>query len=521
MRVEQQHLFLYGPPASGKTTHAKRIAEQLGLPLVEVDAEIEAEAGRTIPEIFAAEGEAAFRAREARMIRALFDKPRCVVSLGGGALLDSELRREVEAMGHVVCLMAGAEYLEVRASGRPGYRPLLTTRSIHDLMAERAPHYATFERQVNVEHHSKKTNAAAVQAAFGVYRIYGMDNDYEVYVRNGILKNLSALLRPLKLGRRAALVCDTNTHRLYAAQVEEQLAAAGLTVKTIAIPAGEATKTIDTVQQIWNGFLAGGIERGDTVFALGGGVVGDLTGFAAATWLRGVDWVNIPTTMLAMVDSSLGGKTGADLPQAKNLIGAFHAPVLVVTDPEVLATLPPQEFACGMAETIKHAVIDDAELFELLCRKNTFTPAELQTLIARSLAVKVRVICEDPYEQGIRAALNLGHTIGHGVEQAANFSIPHGEAVAIGLVAAVRYAVQKGLAKQEFVDALTACLHLHNLPTGIPEQLDKAAILEAVRHDKKKADGAVRFALPVAPGEVKVGIPLTLELRDGALCIAE
>ena len=304
--------------------------------------------------------------------------------------------------------------------------------------------------------------------------------------------------------------------------------ARGLKATLFAIPAGEQTKTTETVSSIWSAFLAAGIERGHAVIALGGGVVGDLTGFAAATWLRGVRWIGVPTTLLAMVDSSLGGKTGADLPEGKNLVGAFHPPSLVLADTSALATLPVRELRCGLAEAVKHAIIGAPHLLANLprfafCKEANASGAALANadwlapFVARAMAVKIRVIQEDPYEKGIRAALNLGHTIGHGVEKATHFSVQHGEAVAIGTVLEARLAEALGIARRGLADRIAELFAHVGLPTTLPAGINRDEILAAIALDKKKAGGKVRFALPADIGDVRFGIAVDTALLTRVL----
>jgi 3-dehydroquinate synthetase len=252
---------------------------------------------------------------------------------------------------------------------------------------------------------------------------------------------------------------------------------------------------------------------------MGGGVTGDLTGFAAATWLRGIKWVSMPTTLLAMCDSGLGGKTGADLPEGKNLIGAFHPPALVIADTQTLATLPVREIRCGLAESIKHAVIADPGLLDTL-EKFTFCKlasdesiceslrnAEwLPQFVARSMAVKIRIICEDPFEKGVRASLNLGHTIGHGIEVATGFALQHGEAVAIGTVLEAEIAEAMQLTEVGVAESLSKLFSKVGLPVNVPAGIDIDEVLKAITKDKKKAGGKIHFALPIAIGKVQTGV---------------
>jgi 3-dehydroquinate synthase len=251
------------------------------------------------------------------------------------------------------------------------------------------------------------------------------------------------------------------------------------------------------------------LERGSPVVALGGGVTTDLAGFAAATYLRGVPWVALPTSLLGMVDASLGGKTGFDLPQGKNLVGVFNPPRLVLADPHTLQTLPAREFCSGMAEVIKAGIIADPALFHLCAQGWEAVQASLEKVIRHAMAVKVRLIQQDPYEGGERAVLNLGHTIGHALELVSGYRLAHGEAVAVGMVVETRLAEALGIAQMGLADEIAVVLRRFNLPVGIPPGLDQQAIFDAMQVDKKKHLGELRFSLPVKIGEVKPGITLS------------
>jgi 3-dehydroquinate synthase len=239
-----------------------------------------------------------------------------------------------------------------------------------------------------------------------------------------------------------------------------------------------------------------------TVIALGGGVIGDMAGFASSTYMRGVNWVCVPTTLLAMVDASLGGKTGFDLPEGKNLIGSFYPPKLVLADPQVLRTLPEPEFISGLAEVVKHGIIADRELFDLCGRGVGCVKDNLEQVVRHSMAVKIKVIEEDPYEKGFRASLNLGHTVGHAVELVSKFQLRHGEAVAIGMVAEAKLAERLRVADSSLSDKIRTVLSALGLPVQIPRELPPEQILGAMRVDKKKNAAAIRFALPVEIGKV-------------------
>ncbi|HEX2997715.1 MAG TPA: 3-dehydroquinate synthase, partial [Anaerolineales bacterium] len=289
-----------------------------------------------------------------------------------------------------------------------------------------------------------------------------------------------------------------------AERIAESLRHAGFAPRVITVPAGEDYKNLETIQRLWRGFLEHGLDRKSTVIALGGGVVGDMAGFAASTYMRGINWVGVPTTLLAMVDASLGGKTGFDLPEGKNLIGSFYPPKLVLADPRVLSTLPERELISGLAEVVKHGVISDPELFEMCARGLDCVLGDLEQVVRRAMAVKVKVIEEDPYERGFRAALNLGHTVGHAVELVSRFQLRHGEAIAIGMVAEAKLAEQLTVANKGLAGTIGDVLQKLKLPIQIPEALPREEIIHAMRVDKKKNAKAIRFALPARIGKVEL-----------------
>ena len=501
-----RHLFLYGPPGSGKSTIGRLLAARLGLPFTDLDAVIVETDGRPIPQIFAEEGEPGFRAREKQALADMGARPRHVVALGGGALLNLECRTLAEANGEVLCLACTLETLCQRIDNAPGSRPLAGGHAaLEKLMAKRAAHYASFPRRLDVTRGTPETLAEEAETLFGAWRIDSGDVPSLVFAGSNLIAGLGEEVTSLGLGKRAVVVCDSNTDPLYGERVEASLRAVGVETFRTVIAAGESTKTLTTVQSIWGAFLRAGLARDDFAVAVGGGVVGDLTGFAAATWMRGIRWVNVSTTLLSMVDASTGGKTGCDLPEAKNLIGAFHSPSLVLADVDTLASLPSREVRCGLAEAIKHAFIADPGLLDILPTGTTgVSPVDLAAFVARALAVKVRCVREDPLEKNIRGKLNLGHTVGHAVEVVSDFTIQHGEAVAIGTVEEARLAVRLGRAPADWPDQVAAPFARVGLPTALPEGCTFESLVPVMKRDKKKKGGVVRFALPCAPGDVRL-----------------
>ena len=481
-----QTLFVYGPPGSGKTTLGKFLAGRFGVPFEDLDDTIVGAAdGKSVPAIFADEGEAGFRARERAALEAACAASGHVVALGGGALLDPACRALAEAHGQVICLDVPADVLKARIASQAGTRPLAdAAEKVDRLLATRGPHYDSFPVRP-VAH----------------FAIDSGDEPSDVFVGRGLLDTVGAWASARNLGGRAVVVGDANTFPLYGERVLASLRKAGFAATGLTIPAGEGTKTIDTVMSIWRAFLAAELGRGDFAVAVGGGVVGDMTGFAAATWMRGMRWINVPTSLLAMVDASTGGKTGCDLPEAKNMVGAFHSPTFVLADTATLATLPPRELACGMAETIKHGFIADPGIFE----ETGVSPAQ----VARSLAVKVKIVTDDAREKGVRAKLNLGHTVGHALEIATNFAVKHGEAVAIGTVEEARLAVRLGLAPAGWPERVAEAFAKAGLPTVLPDGITFESLAEIMRHDKKQRGGKISFALPCAPGDVRL-VPVSV-----------
>jgi len=511
--------FVYGPPGSGKTSTGRYLGQALNLPFIDLDHEITASAGHTIPEIFALDGESGFRARENAALQAACERGPAVVALGGGTLLNPANRALAEAAGGVVCLSAPQSALAERLGNAAGTRPLLGNAAelearLTALLANRAEHYASFAIQVETVGLTAAEAAWAVQVRLGRFRVTGMGRAYEILVQAGLLGQLGNLLRAHGLNGPMALVSDAHVAPLHGARAAAALRAAGFSVCSITLPAGESAKTLDSAARLWEQFLKAGLERGSTVVALGGGVIGDLAGFAASAYLRGVRWVAVPTSLLAMVDASLGGKTAIDLPQGKNLVGAFHPPALVIADPDLLHSLPEAEMRNGLAEVLKHGILRDPGLFELCARGwQALQGGDWTALVRRAIAVKVLYILADPYEQDERAALNLGHTIGHGVEQASGFGLRHGEAVAVGLAAAARLAVRQGLAEPELVQQIDRALDGLGLPRHMPPGMDAARVLALMQNDKKKRGGQVRFVLPERIGTVRYGIGLDLDLE--------
>lgn len=447
-------IFLYGPPASGKTTLGRKLAVSLGLKWVDLDALVEKKIGCSIQKYFADKGEPAFRKVEGLALQDAVTSDSEVISLGGGTLLDAGNRELCEQCGIVICIDTPPDdILEARIGSAAGSRPL------GNKARERAGHYAGFVNRINTW--------------------FDLGDSL-------ILVGTSIAL-PFINGER--IVIDENVGKLFSDIVPVSV-----------IPSGEKNKTPETVMKLWSAFAKAGIGRHDRVAAVGGGVAGDLTGFAAATWMRGIDWINIPTTLLSMVDASTGGKTGCDLPEGKNLAGAFHSPRLVVVDTDFLKTLAPEILSDGRAEMIKHEIIGGLNM------NAAFDALPTAEEIAENLKVKIEIVREDPFEKtGKRMLLNCGHTIGHAIEKSSGYRLSHGQCVSIGCVAEARLAVSMGLAPAKWPDELAGRFVSAGLPVEYPEGICFDALKEHIRGDKKKAaDGSVTFALPCGWGDVRL-----------------
>jgi 3-dehydroquinate synthase len=515
---DSSNLILTGFMGSGKTVVGREVARRLSRSFVDMDVEIEARAGKSIPRIFAEDGEAAFRQSEAALCEELSGRGGLVIATGGGALVDPTNRARMAGSGTVVCLTCEADEILRRVNeGENSDRPLLAVADpraeVQRLLALRRAAYQAIPWQVNTTGLSveKVTQQVLKLADIVTLTVHFPDGEYPIHVGDGLLAHVGGALRAAGAseGGRIAIVSNPVVVSLYGTRVEAALQSAGLRPFACTIPDGEQHKTLATVAGLYDQFLAGELDRSDTVLSLGGGVTGDVAGLAAATFMRGLRFVQVPTTLLAMVDASVGGKTGVDLPQGKNLVGAFKQPALVLVDPALLATLPAGEFRSGMAEVIKHGVIGDSELFDELEDRGSASfdrPLQLgirDSQIVKALRVKIAVVERDPFETGRRAVLNLGHTVGHALEKLSGFELRHGEAVSIGMVAAARIAAELGRADPSLADRIAAALAAWGLPVRCPP-FDARDIWAAMAHDKKRQGRGLRWVLPRAVGQVEI-----------------
>jgi 3-dehydroquinate synthase len=344
--------------------------------------------------------------------------------------------------------------------------------------------------------------------------ISGRTYKYEARIGSGLLDQVGPTIAELLQPARCALICDTNVAPVFAKRAARSLTSAKIQPTLITIPPGEESKSRAQVGLICDEMIDAGLDRQSFVIGLGGGVVGDISGFVAAIFQRGVPHVQIPTTLLAMVDSSIGGKCGVNTRAGKNLIGAIHQPSLVIDDVDLLQTLPPRELRQGFAEIIKHAIIADAEMFEQLSHVDlSASPARTVDLVKRNVEIKARIVAKDERDEtGERAILNFGHTIGHAIERAGDYKIlPHGDAIGLGMIAAANISVKRAGLPQAHRDAIVDLVRRFELPTKLPNEFSREEIFAAVAHDKKFASGAVRFVVTPKIGSAFLSSDVTLE----------
>lgn len=516
-------LIVSGFMASGKSSVGKRVSELAGRPFVDLDSRIEARFSAPASRIFAEQGEAAFRDAEREELLSILEAgadPAPVVAVGGGCLVRRELRLRAVDEAVVVSLQVSADEVVERV-GEDASRPNLaggTRRRAEELLELRGPAYA--EAHARLETRGASTQDVALKA-LAVWRrdplcVAAGEQSYAVDVGSGVAaEHVLAASEP---STAILLVSDQNVAPLHAAQLEALFLGAKKRLARLDFTPGEQHKTLASVQQALEAALGAGLDRKSRMLALGGGVTTDMTGFAAASYLRGVPWVGLPTTLLAMVDASVGGKTGVDLGAAKNAVGAFWQPSAVLCDVDYLKTEPARGYKSALSEVVKTALIGDPELFELLEREAPGIAARdaalLTDIVRRCIRVKARVVSADPREAGLRAVLNLGHTVGHAVEAQAGFErLTHGEAISLGLVAALRIGAKLGHTPPELVERTRRLLDTLELMTAIErEPLAEAA--ELIGHDKKRAGSKVSFVFARGIGDV-VTSPLDLaELRE-------
>ena len=546
------NVVLVGFMGSGKSTVGPHLARRLERPFVDLDDLIEADAGRSVAEIFSSEGEAGFRERESRCLRRALEQDASVVAVGGGAPMQDENWDRIRHGNRVVALVAEPDELARRLNGSTD-RPLLRPGApsvIASLLPLRLSRYLEADLVVKTDGLDPVEVAEHVQAILsdgGLQRIR-IDvpgSPHEVTVGSNVTSLVAGALQRLTTSQKSPspsggggpsaypspsrgggpseypsppgggqgggvlIVTDKAVADRHAQPLIDALASEGIAARLHLVPSGEAAKELEVLASIYEALAAAGVDRQGVLVALGGGSVGDVAGFAAATWMRGIRYLQLPTTLLAMVDSSIGGKTAINLPAGKNLAGALHQPSAIFCDLAYLATLPNEEYRASLAEVIKVALVADRSFVDWLLAKLPAVlrrePPAVREAVARAIAIKAAVVAEDPQEKGPRAILNYGHTVGHALERAAGFGrLRHGEAVAWGMEVAAHISVRTGACAPNVAAVQHSLLRDTGLLADRPA-VAHPALIEAMRHDKKSQAGELRWVLLREIGRAEYG----------------
>jgi shikimate kinase/3-dehydroquinate synthase len=528
-------IVITGFMATGKTTVGRLLAAMTGLDFVDTDAEIEHRTGTSVGEIFEKHGEVHFRELERKLCADLQERNGVVIATGGGTLIDDRNHDRFRDNAHIFCLDVPVDVLCERA-GDIDTRPLLAGESgsvalrerLASILARRADAYAKIGRPIDNTRRTAEETAASIAALvdFPVSRTIvnplaalgatatthrGRFGISQIDSGRGAISSLGRRLGDLGIDTRAFIMMPPGVQTLFRARIGASLDAVKLAHEFIDIDDGDAAKNFDQVHRLIDRLVAAGAGRDSVVIPVGGGVTGDVGGVVASVFMRGVPLVHVPTTLLAQVDSSIGGKVGINHAAAKNLIGSFYQPHLVLIDPAALLTLPLDEVANGMAEVIKSALIASESLFNYV-ETHTKKPRDacfrdidfLEHCVTESAAIKCRIVGEDPFEGDRRRALNLGHTVGHALEAAGAYGdLKHGQGVSIGLVVALRIAVARNAIDPAVLERTTRLLSWCGLPVN-PGAFDRAAVLGSMRLDKKVRRGELQFVLPIEIGHTRI-----------------
>jgi shikimate kinase / 3-dehydroquinate synthase len=513
--IEKTKIILTGIMGTGKTTVGKLLANHLNYSFIDTDELIESKYGRSIADIFSEYGEEAFREMERKVVREIGDLEAVVISTGGRLMLDPENVNVLSRNSRVFCLVATPDEIITRVSKDVSHvRPLLSVPNpkerIVELLQDRNEKYRRFP-QISTDEKEPMDIASGLVEFLNTNPksivVGNPQKSYEYIVGAGLLPFIRQLTG---IEGEIVVITDDVVKALYG----PSCASLG---PIIDIPSGRQYKSFATVQHVYDRLLDHGFDRTGTIVSLGGSVVGDIAGYVAATYMRGVDLIQCPTSLMSMVDTSVGGKTSIDLPQGKNIIGVYKQPVKILADVATLQTLPQLDFASGMAEVIKHGLVVESDLLDQIEQghwvknwdRSPSYIGELQRLVAQAIQVKINIVQADPFEQGLRSVLNLGHTFAYAIEHESNNAYRHGEAVSMGLVAAANLSARLGYCDASVQTRLEAILKRVNLPTYIPAHLEANALLKAMQRDKKKQAGHLRFVLISRVGHAFVsdGVP--------------
>lgn len=508
-------IVLTGFMGTGKTSVGNALSRKLGFRFVDTDALIEEREGQPVSLIFKKKGEAYFRKLEHETVKEISMLQNIVIATGGGVIKNPENMEHLGRNGIIIWLKADPEIILKRVMLEGGKRPLLEVKDpleeINKLLNERLPLYKKADATVETDYITPEETAQEIIEHLGLdsqrIKVELGARSYYILIGSSILQKLGLKLKAFRPSK-VAIVSNKTIFPIYRDIILASLSKHNIVPEIILLPDGEKYKNMSSINKIHEALLKARFDRSSLLIAFGGGVVGDITGFAASTYMRGIKYVQVPTTLLSQVDSSVGGKTGVNHPLGKNMIGAFYQPSLVLIDVATLKTLPRREFYAGMAEVIKYGVIADKDFFAYLKtnREDILALGEsIISVIRRSCEIKADVVSKDETEAGLRAILNFGHTIGHAVETVTGYKrFLHGEAIAIGMCVAAGLAVRMKMLREGDALKIKGLVEMYNLPSRIPGDLDVSEMMNAMEVDKKVKAGKLRFVLPEAIGKVRI-----------------
>ena len=508
-------IVLTGFMGTGKTSVGIALGRMLSWPFIDTDALIEEREGISIAAIFKDKGEDYFRGVERSVVEEVSKKKDVVIATGGGVIKDKKNVNNLVRRGIIIWLKTDPEIILRRIMAEGGKRPLLDVeeplKEINRLLSARQALYSQADEAVDTSYVTPSEAAEEIIEMLALdmerVRVELGERSYDIVIGSDILPKLGLMVKHLRPSK-TAIISNKTVFPLYKDKLDASMKKYGISYEVLLLPDGEEYKDFLWIYNLLGKLLEAKFDRNSLIIAFGGGVAGDMAGFVAATYMRGIKYVQVPTTLLAQVDSSVGGKTGVNHPLGKNMIGAFYQPSLVCIDVDTLKTLPKREFCAGIAEVIKYGVIADSRFFDYLTdHKNEILSLGegIINIIKRSCEIKADVVSKDEREAGLRAILNFGHTIGHALETVTNYKkYLHGEALAIGMCLAAGLAVRMKIFQKDSAARIKALVEQYELPSSIPDDINITEVIKAMAVDKKAASGRLKFILPESIGRVRI-----------------
>lgn len=513
---------------SGKTSVGKELSRRLRHEFIDTDTLIEQREGMPISMIFKEKGENYFRVVERAVVEEISQMTDVVIATGGGVIKSRENVENIRRRGIIIYLKTEPEVILKRVMTEEGKRPLLNVdeplREINRLLKERVPLYMQADITIDTsfiapgETANKIIESLALDAEGITVEL--KERSYKIIIGRKLIQKLGLRLKEFRPSN-VAIVSNTTVFPLYKDDILKSIGEYDIEPRVFLIPDGEKYKDFLWAFYLYGGLLRNRFDRDSLLIAFGGGVIGDITGFAASTYMRGIKYIQVPTTLLAQVDSSVGGKTAVNHPLGKNMLGTFYQPSLVLIDIDALKTLPKREFNAGTAEIIKYGVIADRCLFDLMEKEKSDIISlgdTLLSVIKRSCGIKADVVSKDEREAGLRAILNFGHTVGHALETVTGYTrFLHGEAIAIGMCTVAEIAVRMGIFPKEEAMRIKNLVEMYGLPNTVPKDINISELLDAMEIDKKAKAGKLRFILPESIGKVRIEENVDREVIKEAL----